>query len=57
MWYNTEAGSLGQYVICTGGSAPEGSEDPNCSDSVEFWDYSVEDHRHYLGFALTSCAS
>jgi len=34
------------YSICTGGDG----EDPNCSDSIPVWDYSIPDHLEYLGY-------
>jgi len=35
-----------QYEICTQGDG----EDPNCSDSVPFFEFSVDDHLLYLGY-------
>ena len=38
--------------ICTGGPAPAGSEDPDCSDG-NFLNISIEAHLMYLGIDIS----
>lgn len=47
VWY-TENNTY--YKLCTTGDG----EDPNCSDSVSIFDYSVEDHLHYMGIPISN---
>ena len=45
MWY-TEGFS--NYVTCSGG------EDPTCADSVDPFDYSIDDHLTYMSLPISN---
>lgn len=49
VFYDAEAGSIYDYVLCDGSG-----EDPKCSDQF-YVDTSVWDHRHYLDYAVSTC--
>ncbi|EDQ84946.1 uncharacterized protein MONBRDRAFT_29759 [Monosiga brevicollis MX1] len=47
---NNTAGIPQKYVLCDGSG-----EDPGCSDSVPFWDWSASNHDTYMGLPDSQC--